>query len=93
MFVYRNEGLLSPRYIINFPTKRHWRGKSRMEDVEAGLEDLARVIRENDIKSIAIPPLGCGLGGLDWSEVKARIEQALAPLADVEINVYERKAE
>lgn len=91
MFVYRNEGLFSPRYIINFPTKRHWRGKSRMEDVEAGLEDLARVIRENDINSIALPPLGCGLGGLDWSEVKARIEQALAPLTDVAINVYEPK--
>jgi O-acetyl-ADP-ribose deacetylase (regulator of RNase III) len=91
MFVYHNKGLSSPRYIINFPTKRHWRDKSLMEDVEAGLEDLVRVIREKDIKSIALPALGCGLGGLDWSEVKAHIEQALAPLADIEINVYEPK--
>jgi len=91
MCVYRNEGMLNPHYIINFPTKRHWRWKSRMEDVEAGLEALAQVIRENNIKSIAVPPLGCGLGGLVWSEVKARIEGVLAPLNDVTVIVYEPK--
>jgi len=63
MFVTEINQLTTPRYIINFPTKRHWRGKSRIEDIDAGLADLQRVIREMDIRSIAIPPLGCGLGG------------------------------
>ena len=63
MFVVETGQLTSPRYIINFPTKRHWRGKIRMEDIEAGLRDLQRVIREKNIRSIAIPPLGSGLGG------------------------------
>lgn len=89
MFVYSTHGMFNPRYIINFPTKRHWRGKSRLEDIESGLKDLVRVVRENSIGSLAIPPLGCGLGGLDWNEVKARIEDALAPLSDVRITVYE----
>lgn len=89
MFVYETGQLTSPRYIINFPTKRHWRGKSRMEDVEAGLSALVETIRERKIRSIAIPPLGSGLGGLDWAEVKQRIEQALKPLDDVQVNIYE----
>ena len=63
MFVFETGQLTSPRYIINFPTKRHWRGKSRMEDIEAGLAALAEEIRSGSIRSIAIPPLGCGLGG------------------------------
>lgn len=89
MFVYTTQGMFNPRYIINFPTKRHWRGKSRLEDIEAGLEELVRVVKEKSIHSIAIPPLGCGLGGLEWAQVKARIENALAPLSDVRITVYE----
>lgn len=89
MFVYDTGALTNPRYIINFPTKRHWKGKSRMEDIEAGLEDLERVIRRKGIRSIAIPPLGAGLGGLDWGEVRPRIEHAMASLADVQILVYE----
>ncbi|AWG33156.1 type II toxin-antitoxin system antitoxin DNA ADP-ribosyl glycohydrolase DarG [Burkholderia cenocepacia] len=89
MFVYDTGALTNPRYIINFPTKRHWKGKSRMEDIEAGLEDLERVIRRKGIRSIAIPPLGAGLGGLDWDEVRPRIEHAMASLADVQILVYE----
>ncbi|KAK0348315.1 hypothetical protein LTR94_037752, partial [Friedmanniomyces endolithicus] len=68
MFVYERHRLDTPRFIINFPTKRHWRGKSRMEDIDAGLVDLVRVIRERKIRSIAIPPLGSGLGGLDWRQ-------------------------
>lgn len=89
MFVYDTGALTNPRYIVNFPTKRHWKGKSRMEDIESGLEDLERVIRSKGIRSIAIPPLGAGLGGLDWAEVKPRIEQAMASLDDVVVQVYE----
>ncbi len=90
MFVYETEQLSPPRFIINFPTKRHWRGKSRIEDIESGLVDLRRVIADLGIKSIAIPPLGSGLGGLDWSKVRSRIEAALGDL-DVEIRLYEPK--
>ena len=75
MFVYERHRLDTPRFIINFPTKRHWRGKSRMEDIDAGLIDLVRVIRERKIRSIAIPPLGSGLGGLDWRQVRPRIKK------------------
>lgn len=91
MFVHETGRLTNPRYIINFPTKRHWRGKSRVEDIETGLKALVEVIRRYDIRSIAIPPLGSGLGGLDWAEVKPRIEAALQPLTDVSVIVYEPK--
>jgi O-acetyl-ADP-ribose deacetylase (regulator of RNase III) len=77
------------RYVINFPTKGHWRSKSRLLDIESGLQDLARVIRDLDIRSIAIPPLGCGNGGLKWSDVRPLIEQTFAELADVEALVFE----
>ena len=89
MFVYRTGTLTTPYFIINFPTKRHWRGKSRLEDIDSGLQDLVDVIRHYGIRSIAIPPLGSGLGGLDWSVVRSRIEAALTPLADVSIIIYE----
>jgi len=91
MFVYDLGGLTNPRYIINFPTKRHWRGKSRMEDIESGLKALAGEIRERGIRSIAIPPLGSGLGGLEWSEVRQRIELALANMDGVRVIVFEPK--
>jgi O-acetyl-ADP-ribose deacetylase (regulator of RNase III) len=88
MFV-TNTGLLEgPRFIINFPTKRHWRGKSRIEDIESGLADLAQVIAELNIKSIAMPPLGCGLGGLSWPLVKSKIEETLAQLDNVQILLF-----
>ncbi|MCO6426787.1 macro domain-containing protein, partial [Nitrosomonas communis] len=83
LFVFATQQLANPRYIINFPTKRHWRGASRMEDIDSGLEALAATIREKHIQSIAIPPLGCGLGGLDWNQVKQKIEQSLSALPDV----------
>ena len=89
MFVYETHRLTNPRYIINFPTKRHWRGKSRMEDIECGLTALAEVIRSRNIKSIAIPPLACGLGGLDWADVRPRIEQMLLEFDDIEAVVFE----
>lgn len=89
MFVFATGLLTHPRFIINFPTKRHWRGKSRMEDIESGLQALVEVVHQYNIRSVAIPPLGCGLGGLDWRAVKPRIEAALAPLSSVQIFVFE----
>ena len=89
MFVYDMGGLTNPRYIINFPTKRHWRSKSRMEDIKSGLEALVGEIRERGLQSVALPPLGSGLGGLAWSEVRIRIEQALAGLSDVRVIIFE----
>jgi len=77
-----------PRYIINFPTKDHWRSRSRLADIDAGLEDLRRVLTELEIESVAVPPLGCGLGGLRWADVRPRIEQALGGLP-VHVLVFE----
>jgi O-acetyl-ADP-ribose deacetylase (regulator of RNase III) len=89
MFVFERSSLDSPRWIINFPTKRHWKGQSRLEDIQAGLVDLVRVIRENGIRSIALPPLGCGLGGLDWTVVRPMIEEALSSIPEVEVYLFE----
>ncbi|MFP4477243.1 MAG: macro domain-containing protein [Desulfatibacillaceae bacterium] len=91
MFVHETGTVMPPRFIINFPTKRHWRGKSRMEDIENGLEGLKRTIKDYGIDSIAIPPLGSGLGGLNWNQVKSRIEKELGSMTDVRITVYEPK--
>lgn len=88
MFVYKTS-LLSPKVIINFPTKKHWRNKSEMSYIYDGLDDLIEVVQTNDIKSIAIPPLGCGLGGLNWAEVKKVIVDKLSVLQDVDITIYE----
>lgn len=89
MFVFETGLLTHPRYVINFPTKRHWRGKSRIEDIETGLEALVAEIRKRGIGSIAIPPLGAGLGGLNWAEVRERIERALRDLPEVRVVVFE----
>ena len=89
MFVTAAEGLLGPRWIIHFPTKKHWRHPSRMEWVRDGLEDLVRVLREKQIRSVAMPPLGCGNGGLEWSQVRREIELAMSDLVDVDVIVYE----
>jgi O-acetyl-ADP-ribose deacetylase (regulator of RNase III) len=88
MFIFPTGELTNPRYIINFPTKRHWRGKSRMEDIEAGLKDLVAVIHDLGIRSIAVPPLGSGLGGLDWDDVRPRIERALADIPNLRVIVF-----
>jgi O-acetyl-ADP-ribose deacetylase (regulator of RNase III) len=89
MFVFNTGYLTNPKYIINFPTKRHWKGKSRIEDIEAGLKSLVDTIIQYNIKSIAIPPLGSGLGGLNWIDVKPIIELELNSLKSVHIVVYE----
>jgi O-acetyl-ADP-ribose deacetylase (regulator of RNase III) len=90
MFVFETGQLTPPRYIINFPTKRHWRGKSRIADIEAGLQALVAEIRARRVRSIALPPLGSGLGGLDWTaDVRPRVEAALRALDDVQVIVYE----
>ena len=90
MFVFDADGLsASPRFIINFPTKRHWRSKSRIEDIETGLESLAAVIRARGIGSIAIPALGSDLGKLSWDDVRPRMEAALSGLTDVNVVVFE----
>ena len=88
MFMYDTEQV-APRWIVNFPTKRHWRGKSRIEDIEAGMADLVHEIRARGIRSVAIPPLGSGLGGLAWRDVRLVIESALDDLPDVRAIVYE----
>jgi O-acetyl-ADP-ribose deacetylase (regulator of RNase III) len=89
MLVFETGQLTNPKYIINFPTKRHWRGKSRLEDIETGLKTLAEEIRTRRIRSIALPPLGSGLGGLDWTNVRPRIEAALRDFDDVRVVVFE----
>lgn len=88
VFVFETGQLTSPRYIINFPSKRHWRGKSRMEDIESGLVSLAQEIRSRGIRSVAIPPLGSGLGGLNWPEVRVRLEGALKEFEDVKVVIF-----
>ena len=93
MFTFETGQLTHPHYIINFPTKRHWRGKSRIEDIEAGLGDLVREIRERNIRSIAIPPLGSGLGKLEWADVRARIEGVLGQCPHLKVTVFEPNPE
>ena len=88
MFVFETGQLTNPRYIINFPTKRHWRGKSRIEDIEAGLQALAREIRDRNIRSIAIPPLGTNLGGLNWTDVRPSIEAALREIDNLAVTLF-----
>jgi O-acetyl-ADP-ribose deacetylase (regulator of RNase III) len=88
MFVFEIGSMLSPRYVINFPTKRHWRGKSRYEDIEAGLRALVSEVKRLGIRSVAVPPLGCGLGGLDWKRVRPMIEAAFAGAPDVHVMLF-----
>ncbi len=82
-------GLLQPRFIFNFPTKRHWKGRSRIKDIDAGLRALVKEIRDRRVRSVAVPPLGCGLGGLDWNVVRRRIIRAFEDLPNVRVFLFE----
>lgn len=88
MFVFET-GRLMPKYIINFPTKRHWKGKSRIEDIQSGLGALVREVRSRKIRSIAVPPLGSGLGGLDWNLVRPLVQDGLGQIAGLRVVVFE----
>jgi len=88
MHLWTTGQLDGPRLIINFPTKRHWRAGSKLADIEAGLTDLVRVIQEEHIESIAIPPLGCGHGGLKWSEVEPLMRRSLDQVDGVDVHIY-----
>lgn len=88
MFVTPVHELDGPRWIVNFPTKQHWRSPSRLEWVQEGLQDLRRFLLEQHIQSVAIPPLGAGNGGLEWAKVREQITQTLGDL-DIEILVFE----
>ncbi len=92
MFVTEVNELDGPRWVINFPTKQHWRGNSRIEWITDGLNDLRRFLIDNKVKSVAIPPLGAGNGALKWSEVRVHVEAALDDL-DTEVLVFEPTAE
>lgn len=89
MFNFPTHSLTNPRYIINFPTKRNWREKSKIEDIESGLKTLVEEVRRLDLSSIAVPPLGSGLGGLDWRQVRPLIERAFGELPDVRVMLFE----
>ncbi|MFT9366211.1 MAG: macro domain-containing protein [Gluconobacter sp.] len=88
MFVFDTGSMIFPRYIINFPTKGHWKAHSRIADIASGLEDLRCVLIERRIKSVAVPPLGCGNGGLDWSNVEPLIREKLGTLDDVDVELF-----
>lgn len=87
MFTWETGQMGSPRFIVNFPTKRHWRDGSRIGDIRDGLHDLAGFIGERGVTSVAIPPLGCGLGGLRWEDVRPLIVAALGDL-DADVVLY-----
>ncbi|MFI3184742.1 MAG: macro domain-containing protein [Methylococcaceae bacterium] len=89
LFIYHAGALATPKYIINFPTKDHWRGSSRIEFIQDGLVDLVKQIQALGITSIAIPPLGCGNGGLEWQKVKPLIEQAFTAIPEVTVYLFE----
>lgn len=88
MHVVEVQGLTTPKYVINFPTKEHWRHPSKLEYIQKGLIDLVKVVQDLEIKSIALPPLGCGNGGLDWREVRPLILETFQSL-NVKVNLYE----
>jgi O-acetyl-ADP-ribose deacetylase (regulator of RNase III) len=89
MFTFDLHSMLNPKYVVNFPTKRDWRANSRYEDIESGLTALVAEVRRLRIRSIAVPPLGCGLGGLDWDRVRPMIERAFSQLPDVRLLLFE----
>jgi O-acetyl-ADP-ribose deacetylase (regulator of RNase III) len=89
MLVVKENTLEGEKIIINFPTKTEWFKKSQYSYIEEGLKDLVSVIKEYNISSIAIPPLGCGNGGLQWTKVKVMMDAFLSSLSHVEVLIYE----
>jgi len=89
MFIFETWSMINPKYVINFPTKRHWKGNSRLDDIKDGLKALVEDVKRLGMRSIAIPPLGCGLGGLQWQVVRPMIENAFAELPAVKVFLYE----
>ena len=89
VFMTKGDYLTGPRWIVHFPTKKHWRHPSKIEWIRAGLRDLVRMVHERQIRSLALPPLGCGNGGLDWDVVRHEIEAALEAVPDVDVHLYE----
>ena len=86
--VWSTGQMTGPKYIINFPTKGHWKSRSKLHDIESGLADLIQTVQRLGIASIAVPPLGCGNGGLDWSDVEPRIVAAFKEVPDVEVLLF-----
>lgn len=78
---------VNPKWLLFFPTKIHWRDASKLEYIESGLEDLISDIQELEITSVALPALGCGLGGLDWRIVKPVMEEAARRML-VKVDIY-----
>lgn len=89
MHVVRVETETGSKYIVNFPTLEHWSDSSTLANIEEGLKDLVRIVKEKEIKSIAIPPLGCGVGGLKWENVRQLIEEAFRHVEGVTVHLYE----
>ncbi|MFN0252756.1 MAG: macro domain-containing protein [Kofleriaceae bacterium] len=87
VFIF-DRGDRSPRWIVNFPTKRHWRDASRLDDVRDGLTDLINEVEARGIDSVALPALGYGLGGLDWKDVRPLIVEACDRLRGVRFVVF-----
>lgn len=88
MHVFATGLLFNPKYIINFPTKKHWRTKSRIKDLEAGLDSLVDVVARLGIRSIAVPPLGCGNGGLNWLDVEPLIRRKLEGISELDVLLF-----
>ena len=86
--IFELETQNNPRFIVNFPTKNHWREQSLMTDIESGLQSLVEAVEQYEIKSIAMPALGCGLGGLDWRDVKSLIEKGFVNLPNIEVLLF-----
>jgi O-acetyl-ADP-ribose deacetylase (regulator of RNase III) len=89
VFVTETGKLTNPKYIINFPTKKHWRYPSKLVWVKEGLKDLHTFITKHEIKTIAIPPLGCGNGKLKWDEVKPAIVESLSDIPNLKVLLFE----
>lgn len=88
MYVVKTNELNGPQYVVNFPTKKHWRQSSRLEYIEQGLTNLKEIILELGIRSIAIPALGTGNGGLAWLNVEPLILDKLSDLSNVNVKLF-----